>query len=93
MGGSVSHIACFVVPGLNLTIYNEQLCEAKHICVVIEKKTKTKTISSILHLVLSFGPIILSSPLCIALGNRYGTEGMLKSFNRSASHCQKKTAE
>lgn len=47
--------------------------------------------SAMLHLVLSFGPIILSSPLCIALGNSYSTEGMLKSFNRKASHCQKKT--
>lgn len=45
---------------------------------------------TMLHLVLSFGPIILSSPLCIALGNRYSTEGMLESFNRKASHCQKK---
>lgn len=63
---------------------NEQLCEAKDIYVVIGKN------SSILHLVLSFGPIILSSPLCIALGNRYGTGGKLKSFNRKASHCKKK---
>lgn len=46
--------------------------------------------SAMLHLVLSFGPIILSSPLCIALGNKYSTR-LLKSFNRKASHCQKKT--
>lgn len=46
--------------------------------------------TSISHLVLSFGPIILSSPLCIALCNRHGTEGMLKSFSRKASPCQMK---
>ena len=54
---------------------------------------KKKENSSILHLVLSFGPIILSSSLCIALGNRYSTEGMLKSFNSKASHCQKITTK
>lgn len=53
---------------MNLPIYNKEQCEAKDICVVIENKTKTKSkkTSSTLHLVLSFGPIILSSPLCIA---------------------------
>lgn len=84
MGDFVPLIACFGVPSMNLPIYNEQLYEAKDICVVIGKS------SAILHLALSFGPIILSSPLCMALGNRYSTEGMLKSFNRKESHCQKK---
>ena len=84
MGDFVSLTAHLGVPGVNPPTYNEQLCEAKDLCVVTEKN------SSVLHLVLSFGPIILSSPLCIALGNRYGTEGMPKSFNRKASHCQKK---
>lgn len=77
-------IAHFGVPGVNLPIYNERLCEAKAIRVVTGKN------SAILHLALSFGPIILSSPLCIALGSRYNTEGILKSFNRKASYCQKK---
>ena len=53
MGGSVSHIACFVVPGLNLTIYNEQLCEAKDICVVIENK-KTKKQKNLFHITSGF---------------------------------------
>lgn len=70
---------------MNLPIHNEQLCEAKDIRVVIGKD------SAILHLVLSFGPIILSRPLCIAVGNKYSAEGMLKNYNRKASHCQKQT--
>lgn len=39
------------------------------------------------------GPIILYHSLCIALGNRYSTEGNLKSFNSKASHCQKITTK
>lgn len=73
MGCSVPHIAYFGDPGMNLPIYKEQLCETKDTCVAKNNTTTTehpKTTSSILHLALSFGPIILSSPLCIALGNR-----------------------
>lgn len=97
MGCSVLHIAYFGDPGVNLPIYKEQLCEAKDIYVAKNNNNKNKTsqnknTSSILHLALSLGPIILSSPLCIALGNRYGPERILKSFSRIASHCQK-TAE
>lgn len=91
MGDFASLTAHFGVPGVNLPTYNEQLCEAKDLCVVIGEKKKEN--SSILHLVLSFGPIILSSSLCIALGNRYSTEGKLKSFNSKASHCQKITTK
>lgn len=84
MGDFAPLIVHFGVPGVNFPIYNEQLCEAQAICVVTRKN------SAILHLALSFGPIILPSPLCITLGSRYNTEGMLKSFNRKASYHQKK---
>ena len=42
MGDFASLTAHFGVPGVNLPTYNEQLCEAKDLCVVIGGKKKRK---------------------------------------------------
>lgn len=40
MGDFASLTAHFGVPDVNLPTYNEQLCEAKDLCVVIEGKKR-----------------------------------------------------